>query len=597
MKLRTDNSDKDNGLDKDFEIDERIKDFKNRRRRRKERKEKGFKIPAGLWISFFIIIAVIIAGVAAVKSGVFDDIGTNTEPTDIEALFSIDEEDEVGILYNDEYIETTGITENGEVYLPYEFVRTELNGDLYYNENDGNILYSTPTETVVFNEDSGDLKVKDGTAYISLTLISKYTDLDKTELFTDPYRVVIRNQWGEAKTATVKRKAWLRRGPSRQNTRMKELVKGESLRIVSVNEIYSYAETEDGLLGYVENKRLGEITDYEETPASNAESFEYSSIHYDEPIVLGWHQVFNDTANSYIDDYIGNSGDLNVIAPTWLTLTSTDGSFSNLCSSDYVTKAHNAGIKVWAVVDNFNSSDFAATDDSYTLLSNTAVRQKLASELVSSVTAVGADGLNVDFELLSTESGPHFAQFIRELSIECRKASIALSVDNYVPKAYSELYHREVQGKVADYVVIMGYDEYNTSSEEAGPVASSSFVDDGIAKTLEDVDKSKLINAIPLYTRIWTTKDGTLNSQAVGMSDASAFVANHSLEGSWDESSGYNYYYGEDGSGSHQVWLEDLDSIKAKLDIMKKYELAGVAFWRLGFDESGVWDAVNEWLK
>ncbi len=589
MKLRTDDSGRDDGLDKDFEIDNTLQRIRARRQRKKN--------PHKLMAVVVIIIAVVIAGLAAVNSGIFDDIGTNTEATDIRALFSIDEEDEVGILYNNEYIETTGITDGKEVYLPYEFVRTELNGDLYYNEGESQILYSTPDETLVFNEESGELKIKDGSGYISLSLIKKYTDLDVSELFTEPYRVTIQNKWGEASTATVKRKAWLRRGPSKKNTRMKELAKGDELRIVSENKLYSYAMTEDGLLGYVENRRLSEITDYEETPAENAEKFEYSTVHYDTPVVLGWNQVFNTTANGFVDDYLSSCKGMNVIAPTWLTITATDGSYSNLCDADYVSKAHNAGVKVWAVVDNFNDTDFKATEDSFTLLSNSETRQYLASKLVGSVTLVGADGINVDFELLSSETGPHFAQFIRELSIECRKAGIALSVDNYVPKAYSEHYHREVQGKVADYVVIMGYDEYNTSSEEAGPVASVGFVDEGIEKTLEDVDASKVINALPLYTRVWTTSNGSLSSQALGMDEAASFVANHALTLVKDESTGYNYYYGEDSSGSHQVWLEDIDSINAKLNIMKKYDLAGAAFWRIGLEKAGVWDAVQSYLN
>ena len=560
MKLRDDMPDKDDGLDKDFKIEA----LRRRHRKRKNEGRRGFRLPVRYVIALVVIVIAALAGFIAYNSGAFDDIRTNTDATDIESLFSIEESDEVGLLYNDEYIETTGITENDEVYLPYEFVRTELNGDFYYNEDEKQILYSTPTETFAYNEDTGELKIKKGIGYISLSLIEKYTNLELSELFTEPYRIVIRNKWGEAVSANVSRKTWLRRGPSRQNTRMKQLVKGESLRIVSVNGIWSYAETEDGLLGYVENKRLTKSVTYEETPVENAEEFDYSSIHYDDEVVLGWHQVTNELANDYLADYINSADGMNVIAPTWLSVTSTDGSYSSLCDADYVTKAHNAGLKVWAVVDNFNASDFTATSDSYTLLANTAVRQALAANLVKSVTAVGADGLNVDFELLSSESGLHFAQFIRELSIECRKSGIALSIDNYVPKAYSEFYHREVQGKVADYVVIMGYDEYNSSSEEAGPVASLPFVKEGIEKTLEVVDASKVINALPLYTRVWTTKDGQLSSQALGMADAASYVSNHALSGSWDETSGYNYYYGEDSSGSHQVWLEDTDSIKAK---------------------------------
>ena len=72
----------------------------------------------------------------------------------------------------------------------------------------------------------------------------------------------------------------------------------------------------------------------------------------------------------------------------------------------------------------------------------------------------GFDGYNLDFESLKESAGPHSVQFIREMSAACRNNGLILSVDNYVPAPYNRFYDRTEQGIVADYVIVMGYDEH-----------------------------------------------------------------------------------------------------------------------------------------
>lgn len=172
-----------------------------------------------------------------------------------------------------------------------------------------------------------------------------------------------------------------------------------------------------------------------------------------------------------------------------------------------------------------------------------------------------------------------------------------LSVDNYVPTGYTDHYDRAEQGVVADYVVIMGYDEYYKGSSEAGSVASIGFVENGIKKTVEQVPPEKVINAIPFYTRIWETKGAELTSQAVGMDLAEEFVLNHNIETRWDEETCQNYGEIQEGDSFYQVWLEDEQSIEVKLNIMQKYNIAGVAEWKLGFEKASVWDVIGNYLN
>ena len=328
------------------------------------------------------------------------------------------------------------------------------------------------------------------------------------------------------------------------------------------------------------------VTDYEEP--------EYTSVTRDYKINLGWHVVASVAGNDTLDEVTAQAKGLNVISPTWFMLSDNEGNFTSFASKDYVDRAHNKGLEVWGLVENIAYKD---SIDMYEILSSTTKRAKLIDGLMDMVFTYGLDGINVDFEQISTDCGEHYIQFIRELSIPCRANGIVLSVDNYVPRGYNDHYDRQEQGVVADYVIIMGYDEHYAGSPEAGSVASIDFVEEGIARTVEQVPSNKVINAVPFYTRIWETKDGTLSSQAVGMDMAEEYVRAHSIQTEWSEETCQNYGEYTDGGSLYQVWLEDERSIEVKLNIMDKYAIGGVASWRLGYEKAEIWDVIGAYLS
>lgn len=203
----------------------------------------------------------------------------------------------------------------------------------------------------------------------------------------------------------------------------------------------------------------------------------------------------------------------------------------------------------------------------------------------------------MDFESLSEDVGVHFLQFLRELSIECHKNGLVLSVDNPVPEDFTSHYDRAEQGRVVDYVIIMGYDEHYVGSEEAGSVASLPWVEKGIQDTLAEVPAERVINAIPFYTRLWKTTGGALTSEAIGMDQAQEVVSTYQVETYWDNNTGQNYGTYESEGDTYQIWLEDAQSVAAKVQLVPKYGLAGVAQWKLGFENSGIWQVISENLK
>ena len=213
----------------------------------------------------------------------------------------------------------------------------------------------------------------------------------------------------------------------------------------------------------------------------------------------------------------------------------------------------------------------------------------------------GFDGWNIDFETLSSKTGPHYIQFIKELSVRCRQEGIVLSVDNYVPASYNEFYDLEAQGKVVDYVIIMAYDEHYSGSENAGSVASLGFLKNAVNGTLKKMPKERIVMAIPFYTRLWAEQevDGEvkLSSEALTMNGAKDVLSRNKVTAQYDEASGQNYAEYSKNGITYKIWMEDMDSLHERLKVIAGADVAGVAAWRLGFETEQVWPVIEAYMN
>ena len=329
---------------------------------------------------------------------------------------------------------------------------------------------------------------------------------------------------------------------------------------------------------------------------------------------MAWHVVTDRTANNTILETIANTKELTTVSPTWFMVKDTKGNLTSLASSQYVNYAHRSDIEVWALVKDFDGG-IGSKEETLELLSRTKNRENLINQLVAEVLKHDIDGINVDFEHVSKECGEHYLQFLRELSLKCRQNEIVLSVDNPVPSQYSTQYNLEEQGKIVDYVIIMGYDEYHKESYVSGPVASPAFVEAAIKNALEMVLEEKLINAVPFYTRLWKevlkteeeleAQAGTdaaeypykVTCQTYGISKIHIPIKDAGAEITLDKKTGLNYAEWEAEGATYKVWLEDETSLEDKLKLMKKYDLAGVAAWRLGFESTSTWELILKYVN
>ncbi len=483
---------------------------------------------------------------------------------------------------------------DGQVYLPVDWVDEAVNERFYWDEENSQLIYTLPDQIVYANEEtmgsSGKplLVQQDGAVWLLSSLVSAYTNVRIETFDTDGvHRIFVDTTWESQQLAKVKKNTALRIRGGVKSALITEVPSGAEVTVLEQLENWSRVRTEDGQVGYLPNRRLKETE--AKTLVSTFQEPEYTSISMDEPVVLVWHQVTNLSANQAMQTLISATKGVNVIAPTWFMLTDNSGNYESLADKNYVDQAHAMGMQVWAVLDNFNKGDNVQSE---VLFASTAARKKLIASLMKDAQTYGFDGINLDVEGIKASAGPHYVQFIRELSVDCRKAGLVLSIDSYVPASYSAFYNWAEQGRVADYVVMMGYDEHFAGGE-AGSVASIGYERQGITDLLKQVLKEKLISAIPFYTRIWKEDASGTSSQSVGISSAKEWVETNQVELYWQEDLGQ--YYGElekDGV-NYEIWMEEERSLELKMQLIRDNGLAGVACWRLGLEPADVWDVVK----
>lgn len=553
------------------------------------------------------IALIIIIGGLSFGGKIIEKYSYSKERADLNAYYHISDSEDAAIVLQNEIVEERAKVIDGTWYLDLDTVHKYLNDRFYMDRNEDLLLYTLPEDIVKVVIGSSVKETEDGSEdlgytiaryegeklYLAVDYVKQYTNFGY-EVFTDPNRVQIDTQWEEMQVASIKKNTQVREKGGVKSPILTDVAKGDKVTVLEQMETWTKVKTADSVIGYVENKRLDNTRSELPIPVTDYTEPEYTSLTRDYKINLGWHVVAGTAGNDTLQSVTANTKGLNVISPTWFKLSDNEGNFTSFASADYVEKAHGMGLEVWALVENIEYKD---SIDMYQILSSTTTRRKLIDALVAEVQQYGIDGINVDFEQISMDCGEHYIEFIRELSVSCRKNGIVLSVDNYVPTGYTDHYDRREQGIVADYVIIMGYDEHYAGSPEAGSVASINYVENGIADTVSQVPANKVINAIPFYTRIWETTGSSISSQAVGMEMAEEYVAAHNIDVEWNEETCQNYGEYTSGDTLYQVWLEDEESIRVKLNIMGKYGIGGVAAWRLGFEKPEIWDEIETYLN
>ncbi|SFR91213.1 glycosyl hydrolase family 18 protein [[Clostridium] aminophilum] len=543
-------------------------------------------------LSFLLLLGLI---VLAAAGGVYAYLRymPSNKRADLSGIYTPKTGDGVILYLNYDRQETEGRIIGDKVYLPIDFVNDNLNERFYYDREEKALLYTLPEEILRMtaeskNDDGSAVYVEDGDSIlVSAEIVSMHTAMAMTDFSDTEYpRLYIQNSGNTTTGANLREDTEVRIRGGIKAEIVEDAKKGDHVTVLDSMENWSKIVTAKGFTGYVKTRSLTDFCD--EEPDTGFTEPEYKTTMLKDKITMIWHQTTSQAANAQLTNSLTGTKGVNVIAPTWFGMKNNSGEYESIASADYVKTAHSLGMKVWPVLDNFGH-DYSSNVNTEKLLSKTSVRTKLIKNLMKEAATYGFDGYNLDFEGLKKEAGVHYTQFIREMSVACRKAGLTLSVDDYPAESYNHFYNYQEQGVWADYVILMAYDEHYAGGE-AGSVSSLSYVVDGIDNLLSMVPKEKIIAGLPFYTRLWTVSGENTSSQALHMSEANEWVKNHDLDTVWDEETGQNYAELEENGKKSMIWLEDADSMKKKVQAVKAADVAGMAGWKLGMETSDIWN-------
>lgn len=549
-----------------------------------------------------VLILIVLVGAAGIVSFLINRYKPGTEYMAGNEYFNLTDENSVALIQNGELLEEQAVLIGGEPYAAYTYVESQLNSCFYWDEETKGILLTTsggvqtllPGDAAVAKTPGGQPAVQqesDGTVYISMDVVKEYTDLDYA-YYSDPNRVVIRNEWDGVEQATVQSDtAQVRQKGGIKSLILADVQKGDTLLYLENLDNWCKVMTADGYTGYIQTENISEP---EAIEARTAKKDSYERITRDHKINLVWHQSTSTESNDAMAEMTAEMTGVNVISPTWFSVTDETGTISSLASADYVKLAHDAGREVWGLIDNFNEAFDETTDLAYA-----SVRSRIIEQLLAEAASCGMDGINVDFENLKEAGIPHYLQFLRELTSAAHTQNLVVSVDTPVPQAYTMYYQRGEQARFVDYMIVMAYDEHFAGSEEAGSVSSLPFVQQAVEEMTRVMPADQVICGIPFYTRVWTEKFGqsAITSEVLGMDGAKNYAKENQMTETWDASLGQNVATVETSDARYTIWMEDEQSMEEKLKVIQSADLAGVAEWKLGFECADVWSLISEYIE
>lgn len=558
-------------------------------------------------------VAVTIAMVLVTAVIVYKIVAPSKVKKDLNSEFELGE-NEIALIAEGRMLEERGRIIDGQNYVPMDVASDHLDERIYWDEKERILSYATAEGVIQVKPDQTTyqlgkntrnskvpiVRMDGGTPWIAMSFVSEHSANYFKEYKEPPRIMMMSDRKAKYTMVTAAKDVRVRTGPGKKYEYLTEVPEGGRLiaqTAVKQENEYECVMTEDGVTGYIpidaEAGRAEERWKFEKEPET------FKQVAMDKAVCLGWHQVTNAYSSSVLSGSVEQASALNVISPTWFALSDNNGNYTSVANADYVTNAHAKGLQVWGLINDFDSKVKLKR-----VLGRTSVRTRLVNSLVATAIRYDLDGINVDFEYVRKETADAYLEFLRELTLKCHANDLIVSVDNYSPADFNSFYNLAEQGRIVDYVILMAYDEHYASDDESGSVSSLGFVEKGTDDVLARVPKERTVVALPFYTRLWKEekqKSGKMKvippAAAYGMSGAESVLRANGVEAEWDDKTGQYFAQYKSHGFVYKIWLEEETSLKKKLEAVKKRQVAGVAFWKLGFERAATWQMIESVWK
>ena len=537
------------------------------------REKKNVK---GNWIFKIIVVAIVLlAAIFVIK------IAGNYKNNDIVGKVNliINNSNVTADLKQDVFVD-----ENGVIYIAKEDIENFFDNYIYYDEKYNQIITGSSTKiaNMVVGENSAtvnsaEVKLKSPVIEKENKYFIPFSELKSVYNVDIEYinnRVVVDSLDRKYQIATVAKDISIKSKPTSLSRTVDKIKAGDAVVISNrkddlVKSGWKKIRTSNGSLGYVKEDNLGKINTIRD------DMVETSKV--EGKVSLAW-EYFSDYGSA--PERSGAMDGVNVVSPTFFRLEQLGkGNVKENVGTagiNYINWAHNNGLKVWAMISNESMLDTTSE-----IMNDYKLRNKLINNIVNLVVKYNLDGINIDFENMYMEDKAMFNRFLIELE----------------PRLNEMCFDRNTISKVADYIIFMAYDQYGASSNKEGTTAGCDWVEANITKFLgqEGVNPDKLVLAVPFYTRLWKEANGKVSSETVDLKDVDKVIPAN-VEKKWNDNLKQYYIEYTQNGAVYKMWIEDLKSISAKLDLINKYKLAGAAYWEKDRESPEVWDIVKEKL-
>lgn len=490
------------------------------------------------------------------------------------------------------------LIEDDIIYLSKQDISNFFDKYIYQDEKTEKIVTTYDKKIAEISFDENEINIngsdkqisahaieKDGQIYLP---ISEMTDVYNIEIsdIKESNIVTMDSLEREQKRAIINSNCAVKASSNFIAKTVDRVKKGDAVIVVSSDKGYTKIRTANGKLGIIKTNKI-------ENEFLIRENMD------EEKQISGKVNLTWDYYSEYVNapNREGTTIDgINVVSPAFFYLDTNGDLKENIGDSGkaYIKWAKNNGYKIWPMVSNGVAANKSLNITS-NIMNDYEKRKKLIESIVNKCVEYELDGINIDFENMKSEDKDMYSRFIIELEPRLKEIGMVLSVDVTAPDGgdtWSMCFDRHVIGNVADYTIFMAYDQNGSSSTKPGTTAGYNWVKLNLVKFLqtEEINPNKLILAVPLYTRIWTTNsDGkVISNNSLSIKNTEAEIPD-GITKQWNDELKQNYVTFSSGNNTKQIWIEDIDSLKAKISLMKENNLAGIASWEANMAYDDIW--------